>query len=66
LIIQTPEEKLEPFVDFLCTLADGLLGFRILLTLQADYRCVDPSMSLIGNPRLSTCISRDLIGYLAS
>ncbi len=45
LLIQTPEEKRAPFVDFLCALADGPFGFRILLTLRADYFNFDDSLS---------------------
>jgi hypothetical protein len=44
LLIQTPEEKRAPFVDFLCALADGPFGFRILLTLRADYFNFDDSL----------------------
>src|SRR3984893_3152297 len=44
LLIQTPEDKRAPFVDFLCTLADGPFGFRILLTLRADYFNLDDSL----------------------
>jgi WD40 repeat protein len=44
LLIQTPEEKRVPFVDFLCALADGPFGFRILLTLRADYFNLDDSL----------------------
>jgi formylglycine-generating enzyme required for sulfatase activity len=44
LLIQTREEKRAPFVDFLCGLADGPFGFRILLTLRADYFNFDDSL----------------------
>src|SRR3984893_8625586 len=44
LLIQTPEDKRAPFVDFLCALADGPFGFRILLTLRADYFTLDDSL----------------------
>jgi TPR repeat protein len=44
LLIQTPEEKRAPFADFLCALADGPFGFRILLTLRADYFSLDDSL----------------------
>ncbi len=44
LLIQTPEEKRAPFADFLCALADGHFGFRILLTLRADYFNLDDSL----------------------
>jgi hypothetical protein len=44
LLIQTPEEKRAPFVDFLCALADGPFGFRILLTIRADYFNFDESL----------------------
>jgi hypothetical protein len=47
LLIQTPEEKRAPFVDFLCALADGPFGFRILLTLRADYFNFDDSLQLL-------------------
>jgi hypothetical protein len=43
-LIQTSEEKRAPFVDFLCALADGPFGFRILLTLRADYFNFDDSL----------------------
>jgi Transposase len=33
-----------PFADFLCALADGPFGFRILLTLRADYFNLDESL----------------------
>jgi hypothetical protein len=41
LLIQTPEDKRAPFADFLCALADDHFGFRILLTLRADYFNLD-------------------------
>jgi hypothetical protein len=44
LLIQTPEDKRAPFVEFLCALADGPFGFRILLTLRADYFNLDESL----------------------
>lgn len=44
MLTQTPEEKRAPFVDFLCALADGPFGFRILLTLRADYFNLDDSL----------------------
>jgi hypothetical protein len=44
LLIQTPEDKRAPFVDFLCALADGPFAFRILLTLRADYFNLDDSL----------------------
>jgi hypothetical protein len=44
LLIQTPEEKRATFVDFLCALAHGPFGFRILLTLRADYFNFDDSL----------------------
>ncbi|MGH6812924.1 MAG: toll/interleukin-1 receptor domain-containing protein, partial [Methylocella sp.] len=44
LLIQTPEDKRAPFADFLCALADGPFGFRILLTLRADYFNFDDSL----------------------
>jgi hypothetical protein len=44
LLIQTPEEKRAPFVNFLCALADGPFGFRILLTIRADYFNFDESL----------------------
>ncbi len=45
LLIQTPEDKRAPFVEFLCALADGPFGFRILLTLRADYFNLDDSLA---------------------
>jgi TIR domain len=45
LLIQTPEDKRGPFADFLCALADGPFGFRILLTLRADYFNLDDSLA---------------------
>jgi TIR domain len=45
LLIQTPEENRAPFADFLCALADGPFGFRILLTLRADYFNLDDSLA---------------------
>ncbi|MCI0600864.1 MAG: toll/interleukin-1 receptor domain-containing protein [Beijerinckiaceae bacterium] len=45
LLIQTPEDKRAPFADFLCALADGAFGFRILLTLRADYFNLDDSLA---------------------
>ena len=44
LLIQTPEDKRAPFVDFLCALSDRPFGFRILLTLRADYFNLDDSL----------------------
>jgi hypothetical protein len=44
LLIQTPEDKRAPFADFLCALVDGPFGFRILLTLRADYFNLDDSL----------------------
>jgi TPR repeat protein len=47
LLIQTPEDKRAPFTDFLCALADGPFGFRILLTLRADYFNLDDSLATL-------------------
>jgi hypothetical protein len=44
LLIQTPEDERAPFVNFLCALADRAFGFRILLTLRADYFNFDDSL----------------------
>jgi hypothetical protein len=44
LLIQMPEDKRAPFADFLCALTDGPFGFRILLTVRADYFNFDDSL----------------------
>ncbi len=44
LLSETPEAARAAFATFLCRLADGAFGFRILLTLRADYFNLDDSL----------------------